>query len=94
MEVFIIKALQLILALSLLVIVHEFGHYIFARIFGIRVEKFYLFFNPRFSLLRYVPERGRLEIGTWMDNDEKPHPLASFKVGRDYEATGDKVHSW
>ncbi len=94
MEVFIIKALQLILALSLLVIVHEFGHYIFARIFGIRVEKFYLFFNPRFSLLRYVPERGRLEIGTWMDKDEKPHPLASFKVGRDYEATGDKVPSW
>ena len=38
-----IKALQLILSLSILVIVHEFGHFIFARIFKVRVEKFYLF---------------------------------------------------
>lgn len=93
MEVFLIKALQLIAALSLLVIVHEFGHYIFARIFGIRVEKFYLFFNPRLSLVRYVPKEGRLEIGTWMDKDEKPHCLARFKVGRAY-AEGEKVPAW
>ena len=39
------KALQVILALSILIIVHEFGHFLFARIFGIRVEKFYLFFD-------------------------------------------------
>lgn len=44
------------LALSLLVIVHEFGHYIFARIFGIKVEKFYLFFNPWFSLFKWTPK--------------------------------------
>lgn len=94
MEVFLIKALQLIVALALLVIVHEFGHYIFARIFGIRVEKFYLFFNPRFSLVRYLPERGRLEIGTFMDKEEKPHSLLTLKVGRDYEATGGKVPAW
>lgn len=94
MEVFLIKALQLIVALALLVIVHEFGHYIFARIFGIRVEKFYLFFNPRLSLVRYIPERGRLEIGTFMDKEEKPHSLLSFKVGRDYEATGGRVPAW
>lgn len=94
METFFIKALQLIVALALLVIVHEFGHYIFARIFGIRVEKFYLFFNPRFSLVRYVPERGRLEICTWMDKEERPHPLCSFKVGRDYEGTDQKVPAW
>lgn len=43
-------ACQLILALSLLVIIHEFGHYIAARIFGIRVEKFYVFFAPGFKL--------------------------------------------
>lgn len=48
MEIFLIKAAQLLLALALLVLVHEFGHYFFARIFGIRVEKFYLFFNPYF----------------------------------------------
>ncbi len=47
-----IKAGQLILALSILVILHEFGHYITARWFGCRVEKFYLFFDPWFSLFK------------------------------------------
>lgn len=56
METFLIKAAQLILALALLVIVHEFGHYFFARLFGIRVEKFYLFFNPWFSLVKWKPK--------------------------------------
>jgi len=55
METFLIKAAQLVLALALLIVVHEFGHYIFARIFGIRVEKFYLFFNPWFSLFKWKP---------------------------------------
>lgn len=50
------KALQLIAALAFLVIIHEFGHYIFARIFGIKVEKFYLFFNPWFSLVKWKPK--------------------------------------
>ncbi|MBR6746800.1 MAG: RIP metalloprotease RseP [Muribaculaceae bacterium] len=56
METFLIKAVQLILALAILVIVHEFGHYFFARVFGIRVEKFYLFFNPWFSLFKWKPK--------------------------------------
>ncbi len=56
MEAFLIKALQLIVALSLLVVIHEFGHYIFARMFGIKVEKFYLFFNPWFSLAKWKPK--------------------------------------
>ena len=56
MEAFLIKVAQLIAALALLVVVHEFGHYIFARIFGIRVEKFYLFFNPWFSLCKWKPK--------------------------------------
>lgn len=43
---------QLLLALSILVILHEFGHYITAKWFGCRVEKFYLFFNPWFSLFK------------------------------------------
>ncbi|MFM2194914.1 MAG: metalloprotease RseP [Bacteroidota bacterium] len=45
-------AFQLILSLSILIILHEFGHYIPARIFKIRVEKFYLFFDPWFSLIK------------------------------------------
>lgn len=43
--VVLVKTLQVILALSLLIIVHEFGHFFWARLFGIRVEKFYLFFD-------------------------------------------------
>ena len=50
------KILQVILALSLLVVVHEFGHYLWARIFKIKVEKFYLFFDPFFSLFKYKPK--------------------------------------
>ncbi|MBQ2520690.1 MAG: site-2 protease family protein, partial [Paludibacteraceae bacterium] len=47
-----IQVLQLALALSFLVFVHELGHFAFARLFKVRVEKFYLFFNPWFSLIR------------------------------------------
>ena len=46
------KTAQLILSLSILVILHEFGHYITARWFKCRVEKFYLFFDPWFSILK------------------------------------------
>ena len=63
METFLIKALQLILSLSILVIVHEFGHFIFARIFKVRVEKFYLFFDPWFSLFKYKPKNSDTEYG-------------------------------
>ncbi len=45
MAVFIIKALQVILALAILIVVHEFGHFFFAKLFGIRVDKFFLFFD-------------------------------------------------
>ena len=64
METFLIKAAQLVAALALLVIIHEFGHYIFARIFGIKVEKFYLFFDPWFSLFKYKPKKSAKPIPT------------------------------
>lgn len=48
----LIRASQLVLSLSILVIIHEFGHFAFARLFKTRVEKFYLFFNPWFSLFK------------------------------------------
>lgn len=57
METFLIKAAQLIVALAFLVIIHEFGHFIFARIFGIKVEKFYMFFDPYFSLIKWKPKQ-------------------------------------
>ena len=53
---FLLKTVELILALSLLVLVHEFGHYSFSRLFGVWVEKFYLFFNPWFTLLKWKPK--------------------------------------
>lgn len=65
MEVFFIKAAQLLLSLSLLVIIHEFGHFMFARIFKTRVEKFYLFFDPWFSLFKV--KKGETEYGVgWL----------------------------
>ncbi|TCO07982.1 RIP metalloprotease RseP [Natronoflexus pectinivorans] len=57
----LIKTLQLILSLSILVILHEFGHYFFARLFKTRVEKFYLFFDPWFSLFKF--KKGDTEYG-------------------------------
>ncbi len=46
------QVFYLVLSLSILVVLHEFGHYITAKWFGCRVEKFYLFFNPYFSLFK------------------------------------------
>lgn len=57
---FLIKAAQLILALTILVVFHEFGHFFFSKLFKTRVEKFYMFFNPRFSLFRCKKIKGKL----------------------------------
>ena len=57
MEVFFIRALQLILCFSLLIILHEGGHFFFAKLFKVRVEKFCLFFDPWFTLLKYKPRK-------------------------------------
>ena len=57
----LIKATQLLLSLSILVVLHELGHYFAARKFGARVEKFYLFMNPWFSL--YKRKIGETEWG-------------------------------
>lgn len=74
----LIKVAQLIVCLSILVIIHEFGHFIFAKMFGARVEKFYLFFNPWFSLFKrkigeteygigWVPFGGYVKISGMID---------------------------
>ena len=57
----LIKVIQFFMSLSLLVAIHEFGHFIVARIFKIRVEKFYIFFDPWFSLFKW--KRGDTEYG-------------------------------
>ncbi len=61
----VIKIIQLILSLSVLVIIHEFGHFAAAKIFKTKVEKFYLFFNPGFSLFKF--KYGDTEYGVgWL----------------------------
>tara|TARA_Y100000768_G_scaffold365134_1_gene326137 strand:- start:1046 stop:2368 length:1323 start_codon:yes stop_codon:yes gene_type:complete len=52
MSIFLIKGLQLLLSLSILIVLHELGHFIPAKIFKTRVEKFYLFFDVKFSLFK------------------------------------------
>jgi len=69
METFTIKALQLILSLSILVIMHELGHFVFAKIFKVRIEKFYLFFNPRFSIFRMKKINGEWHFKWFSKND-------------------------
>ncbi len=77
METFLIKAVQLVLALALLIIIHEGGHYFFARIFGIKVEKFYLFFDPWFSLASWKPKSRKTP-----KLDKNGHPRATWRDTR------------
>ncbi|MCB0569565.1 MAG: RIP metalloprotease RseP [Phaeodactylibacter sp.] len=58
---YVIMAGQLMLSLSILIVLHEMGHFLPARLFGTRVEKFYLFFDPWFSLFKY--KKGETEYG-------------------------------
>ncbi len=64
MEV-LIKIAQVILALSFLILIHESGHFLFARLFKIRVDKFYLFFDPWFSLIKPKNSHTECSIG-WL----------------------------
>lgn len=90
METFLIKALQLIVALVILVTIHEFGHYIFARMFGVKVNRFYLFFNPWFSLLKYDPMKGTLQL---VSSDEN-HAWATFQVSKPRQPRPDGKPTW
>src|SRR3989339_1479478 len=57
----LIKVLQFVLSLSILVIIHELGHFLMAKYFRTRVEKFYLFFDPWFALFKF--KKGETEYG-------------------------------
>ena len=69
---FWVKTLEMILALSLMVIIHELGHYSFARLFGMRVDKFYMFFNWKFSILRWDPKAHRVQFFVRNPSEDKP----------------------
>ena len=93
MEIFI-KALQLLLSLSILVILHELGHFIPAKLFKTRVEKFYLFFDPWFSVIKkkigdteygigWLPLGGYVKISGMidesMDKEQMKKPAQSWE---------------
>ena len=68
MEIFLIRLLQFILAISLLVLLHEGGHFFFAKLFGVRVEKFYIFFDPSIwkwdgSIFKFKPKNSDTQYG-------------------------------
>lgn len=94
MEV-LIKILQLILSLSILVLIHEFGHFIFARIFKIRVEKFYLFFDPWFSLFKYKPKNSDTEYGIgWLPLGGYCKISGMIDESMDKEAMAQEPQPW
>ena len=59
----LVQLLQFFASLSILVIVHEFGHFLMAKLFKVRVEKFYLFFNPWLTLFKFKPKKSETEYG-------------------------------
>lgn len=63
MEIFLIRVIQFMLAISLLVLFHEGGHFFFAKLFGIRVEKFYIFFDPWFHIFEFKPKNSETAYG-------------------------------
>ncbi len=67
MEVFLIRLLQFMLAISLLVLLHEGGHFFFSKLFGVRVEKFFLFFDPWFHIFQFKPKNSDTTYGVgWL----------------------------
>ena len=93
--VVLIKILQLVLALSILVLIHEFGHFLFARIFKIRVEKFYLFFDPWFSLFKYKPKNSDTEYGIgWLPLGGYCKISGMIDESMDKEAMAQEPQPW
>ena len=87
MSPFVVKALQLLLSLSLLIVLHELGHFIPAKLFKTRVEKFYLFFDIKFSLFKkkigetvygigWLPLGGYVKISGMIDESMDKEQMA------------------
>ena len=87
MDPFLIKAIQLILSLSILIVLHELGHFIPAKLFKTRVEKFYLFFDVKFSLFKkkigetvygigWLPLGGYVKISGMIDESMDKEQMA------------------
>jgi regulator of sigma E protease len=80
----LIKALQLIMSLSILVILHEFGHFIPAILFKTRVEKFFLFFDAWFSIVKFRNIDGKWHVWFFAKNktgSEQETKITEFGIG-------------
>lgn len=88
-----LQAGQLILSLSILVILHELGHFIPAKIFGCRVDKFYLFFDPWFSLFK--KKKGETEYGIgWLPLGGYVKIAGMIDESMDKEQLKQPAQSW
>lgn len=87
MDPFLVKAIQLILSLSFLIVLHELGHFIPAKLFGTRVEKFFLFFDVKFALFKkkigdtvygigWLPLGGYVKISGMIDESMDKEQMA------------------
>src|SRR5690625_461128 len=101
MSAFWIKALQLFLSLSILIVLHEGGHYVAARIFKTRVEKFFLFFDVKFALFKkkigdtvygigWLPLGGYVKISGMIDESMDTEQMAKPPQPWEYRSK----HTW
>ncbi|MBP5137295.1 MAG: RIP metalloprotease RseP [Paludibacteraceae bacterium] len=70
-----VQVLQLFLSLTILVVAHEAGHFFFAKLFGVRVERFYMFFNPWLSIVKFKKVNGKWKVKFFSRNtpfNDKP----------------------
>jgi len=83
MTTVLIKIAQVVLALSFLILIHEFGHFLFAKLFKTRVNKFYLFFNPKISLVKCKKIDGKLRWKFFSKNggDWDECPNTEYGIG-------------
>ena len=84
------------MAFAILVIIHEFGHFLFARIFGVRVEKFYIFFDPWTELFKWKPKKyiGGLGKKKMLSNDAANEGKATECPTPAVESCGKKKSFW
>ncbi len=95
MEVFLIRLLQFMLAISLLVLLHEGGHFFFSKLFGVRVEKFFLFFDPWFHIFQYKPKNSETTYGIgWLPLGGYCKISGMIDESFDTEQMKQPVQSW
>ena len=95
MDTFWIKAIQLMMSLSILVLIHEYGHFLFARIFKTRVTKFCIFFDPWFTLFKYKPKNSETEYAIgWLPLGGYTQIAGMIDETQDASKLNEEVQPW